>query len=518
MADSPRSEPHPGVFGISCKAAVRNLFVEGLLRSKTRLAGDDVKRGTLELNPFLRLLDQREQMNEEDLQSFCTDADFHELIELSRSSDDMLSLISLRENQHSDLMAWAMDAGEGHGEGDAVFKDFLLAVYKAASETYAGDRLRKNSHSWHFVQHWTPAKILAADFGSVVCYREYTIKTENAKKKRPDFVVVDPSNQLLIVIEVKAGAAFGKNQLSDYLTVANQVLVTKGAFKGFHKAFVAMDINLDPGQLPAAFDSRWVGMDYSWANQAAKRAEIAIERGNGSARLLLEYCRWLTGYESPIVRRLNRLARNLVIRHPSVAFMLNDARKSSTSLESWTTRLLDGDAPHQQLFRLYLQYRRALDWLAYLSPIQLLRAKLSETFPLLDEHPELTNSGLVWYERRLPLEVDNQLPEQNGWWPLYLRVRYLKKDDQAVPKFRISLFWWAASVKGHDEMEFTAKELGKEFGKEGLERPKKNTTTLYDERVLGVEAAAKVSLQVIQRVQTLWQKRLLPAKPIAINI
>lgn len=87
-----------------------------------------------------------------------------------------------------------------------------------------GDRLYKHSHSWHFVQRWTPARILAADFGSVVCYREYTMRNEASKSLRPDFVIVDPVNKLVIVIEIKAGAAFSENQLAKYLTVANKEL------------------------------------------------------------------------------------------------------------------------------------------------------------------------------------------------------------------------------------------------------------------------------------------------------
>src|SRR5690606_13089235 len=99
------------------------------------------------------------------------------------------------------------------------------------------------------------------------------------------------------VVEIKAGAAFGKKQLSDYLLVANKILVNKAAFKDYAKAFVALDSNLDFSQLPKAFDRRWIGMDYAWFNHVERRAQISAQRGDRGAASLLSFCRAVTDYE-----------------------------------------------------------------------------------------------------------------------------------------------------------------------------------------------------------------------------
>lgn len=443
-------------------------------------------------------------MNASELLAFCTDKNLYELIELSRSSDDLLTLIRPRETQRADLLAWAMDAGEGHGQGDAVFRNFLLAMYSASSDEQPGDRLRKKSHSWHFVQRWTPARILAADFGSVVCYREYTMKGSQAKLHRPDFVIIDPANELVIVVEIKAGAAFGKNQLANYLKVANEVLVNKAAFKDYDKAFVALDPNLDFSQLPKKFDSRWIGMDYSWFSHIERQAQTAVRRGDRGANLLLSFCRAVTDYENPTDQRLSKLAGELAIQHPVVVEALKSASGNARILENWSSRLLEGDDASHELFRLYVQHQRALDRLVGLSPMRLLLAKLAEAYPLLEGHPELMESGRVWFQRAMPLEPERQPPEQGGYWPLVLRIRHQNSRENAKePRFRISLHWGATNIEPGSPMERAALILGKHFGKHGLDKGGVNWKTLYEAVCSGVKSTTEKTSTLIERVQSI---------------
>ncbi|WZB71970.1 PD-(D/E)XK nuclease family protein [Achromobacter xylosoxidans] len=58
-----------------------------------------------------------------------------DLIERVKISDDFLDVVSLTETQHSDMLAWCLHPNEGHGQGDAVIKDFLIAAYDAGQET-----------------------------------------------------------------------------------------------------------------------------------------------------------------------------------------------------------------------------------------------------------------------------------------------------------------------------------------------------------------------------------------------
>ena len=437
-----------------------------------------------------------------DLQAFCADKNLHELIELSRSSDDLLTLIRPRETQFADLLAWAMDAGEGHRQGDAVFRSFLLALYSAGSEEQPGDRLRKNSHSWHFAQHWTPARILAADFGSVVCYREYTMTGDLPKSSRPDFVIVDPANKLVIVVEIKAGAAFGKGQLAEYLDVANKVLVKKAAFKNYDKAFVALDPNLDSSQLPTTFDNRWIGMDYAWLNHAEMRAQSAVQRGDRSSAPLLSFCRAVTDYEDPTEQRLSKLAGELAIQHPAVVAALKAARANARVLESWTTRLLDGEGASHELFRLYVQHQRALNRLVGLSHMRLLLTKLAEAYPLLEGTPEVVESGRVWFRRAMPLEPERQPPMQAGYWPLVLSIRHQNSRQYAAePRFRISLHWWATDIDPGSPMMRAAAILGKHFDKRGLDKLRVNRMKLHEEFCSGVKSATEKTSALIEKIQ-----------------
>lgn len=441
-------------------------------------------------------------MDAKDLQAFCTDRNLHELIELSRSSEDLLALIRPRETQRADLLAWAMDAGEGHGQGDAVFRNFLLAIYNAASGETAGDRLYKRSHSWHFVQKWTPAHTLAADFGSVVCYREYTMKGDGPRSSRPDFVIVDPANKFVIVLEIKAGAAFGQNQLAGYLTAANKVLVNRAAFKSYQKAFVALDPDLDSSRLPANFDIRWIGMDYSWLSKVERAAEGAVLRGDRGGELMQSLCRTLTEYEAPSDQRLGQLAAELAIHHPAVVTALKTASKNARILENWSKRLVEGDGPAHQLFRLYVQHQRALDRLVGLSPLRLLLSKLSDAYPLLEAHPELSEAGKVWFVRAMPLEPERQPPLQAGGWPLLLRIRHLnRRDSGKEPQFRISLHWWSNDVRPGGAMARAAEILGDHFGKPGIAKIRVNWLTLHEERCTGVKNATTQACVLIERVQ-----------------
>ncbi len=69
-------------------------------------------------------------MESDDLYSFLSDPELIELIEQAKVSDDILDVITLNENQHSDMLAWCLTPGEGHGQGDSVIKDFLEAAYR----------------------------------------------------------------------------------------------------------------------------------------------------------------------------------------------------------------------------------------------------------------------------------------------------------------------------------------------------------------------------------------------------
>ncbi|WZB60287.1 PD-(D/E)XK nuclease family protein [Achromobacter xylosoxidans] len=132
-----------------------------------------------------------------------------DLIERVKISDDFLDVVSLTETQHSDMLAWCLHPNEGHGQGDAVIKDFLIAAYDAGQET------NEDSNKAFFAA-WTPAKVRTSSFGSAFIAREFSLATSEAKKGRLDLFLIDPSNKIIVTIENKAGASLTEKQLSDY--------------------------------------------------------------------------------------------------------------------------------------------------------------------------------------------------------------------------------------------------------------------------------------------------------------
>ncbi|MDI4634716.1 PD-(D/E)XK nuclease family protein [Pelomonas sp. V22] len=444
-------------------------------------------------------------MNNE-LLKFCSSPTLVDLLERVKSSNDILDLLTPRENQHSDLLAWCFNAREGHGQGDAILKDFLLAVFKQSTSSEAGDRIFGRGLTRDFVRAWTPARILTASFAGAFCLREYTLPKAAASSagRRLDLVVIDPDNRILVVIENKAGARFRPGQLKEYVEGVQKALLSKAAFKDFHVAFVAMDRNWDPEsdeELESTddeFDPRWAHLDYGWLKPGAQRAELAVQRGNQGAALLLSYCRAQSGYESDEERQISRKAQELAIEFPSVVQEIKRVAQELTRPELWTPNLMRADNTDGQLLRLYMQHAEALDRLIDLPALQLLHGKLTEGYPILDHDDELIDVGRVWTGYRLPF--DTIIPQVDDYWPLYLRIRHVNSEATGKPKFRVTLLWKPQQVPTEDRPRICA-ALGTEFAAASASGERINAMRLADELADGVDAAERVARSLIQKVQ-----------------
>jgi hypothetical protein len=67
-----------------------------------------------------------------ELYAFLRDPKLLELIELNKTVDDVFDVLTLTENQNSEVLAWCMNPHEGHSQGDGVIKDFLEAAHAAS--------------------------------------------------------------------------------------------------------------------------------------------------------------------------------------------------------------------------------------------------------------------------------------------------------------------------------------------------------------------------------------------------
>ncbi|MBF6992526.1 PD-(D/E)XK nuclease family protein [Cupriavidus sp. IK-TO18] len=437
----------------------------------------------------------------QELNKFCSDPTLVELLELAKSTDDLLDLLTPRENQHSDLMEWCFNAREGHGQGDAILKDFLLALYRSSSEHEAGDRLSGRGLSRDFVRAWPPTRVMASSFATAFCYREYALPKAPDEKnaRRLDMLVIDPDNEFILVIENKAGARFGAGQLEGYLEGMQKTLLGKRAFSNFHVAFVAMDRDAAVGDDAAGngtgIDGRWIRLNYEWLRPAAQRAEVAVQRGNQSAALLLSYCRRQTGWESESMQAMTRLAQDLAIRFPQVAKVFDRISKEFSHPDSWVPSMMKPDDIDGQLVKFYRQYESAIDLMLQLTPLQLLRASLTESVPDLENDEDAYEYGRVWASYRLPL--DHPPAQVDYRWPLYLQYRYLNPGSDSAAKFRVRLLWRPCYVS-EDERDRTCSALGKFYPPAATSADRQTRLILVEEEcVFG--RALDLGLEIIHK-------------------
>lgn len=438
----------------------------------------------------------------DELIRFCGAPGLVELFELSKNSSDIMDLLTPRENQHSDLLAWCFNAREGHGQGDSLLKDFLLAVFQRATDIEPGDRIFGRGLTRDFVRAWPPSRILTSSLSTAFCIREYAFPAAAGKLagKRLDLLIIDPDNRLLVVVENKAGARFRAGQLEGYVEATQSSLLSKPVFKEFEIAFVAMDRNIDADVAPEdseQFDLRWARLDYMWLKPGAKRAEMAVHRGNQGAALLMSYCRAQTGYESESERAISRKARELAIEYPQVIYDLQRVKNDLVEPACWTPSLLKPQSEDGQLLRLYMQNREALDRVLDLSPLWLLNGRLAEHYPEYDD-AECWDGARVWMAFRLP--VGRAIPMRDTNWPLYLRVRHLNLDSEARPRFKISVQWNPQFVP-EDDVEHVCTTLARAFPHVAGSGARRKGMTLSEEVVDGIDVAEPHCKKLISTVQ-----------------
>lgn len=356
-------------------------------------------------------------MNEVQLQAFMADPELPNLIEQVKVSDDILDVIRLSETQHSAMLAWCLNPGEGHGQGDVVIKDFLIAAYNKNNENGCTHATKK------FFKTWTPARVRRSSFGTAFITREFHIDLpEMGRKGRLDLLLVDPQNKMLVAIENKVGATLTKEQLNFYSDTVNQRLGTRPAFREFEFAFVVLDRELDDYDVEEleSLSKRWCLLDYSWLETAAARAKQHVARNNQAAQLLMTYCQSITDWEKPAQTATSDIAARLAERHKPVVDELKTLRHSS--IQEWTPTVMNtGDLCH-----FFHQNRLLCRELIAASGI-----------PGIVKALQRVMGGKAVVEKdgptRLSLATVAMLSFQKRgqpWWPMYLQIR---KRDQPDP-------------------------------------------------------------------------------------
>ena len=429
-------------------------------------------------------------MTPNDLDQFMADPELAQLLEQAKISDDIFDVVKLRENQHSDMLAWCLNPNEGHSQGDAVVKDFLVAAWEeSASAAYANKR---------FFEVWRPAKIRTTSFGSAFLTRELGVHINGeGSKGRLDLFLVDPLNKLVVTIENKAGRKLSDTQLKNYWDAVRRQVMARPAFKEYEFAFVFIDRELDEQTDRTKAGRKWIVLDYSWLKASADRARQHIARANQSAQLMMAYCQRQTDdWQSDDERRLVDTAASLAARHERVVTRLKHLRR--TRITSWTPALMagfDGD-----LLRFFHQNEHACDSLVEGSGIAAVAVKLKR------KRPELAANHIDVFRRWLALasNVSDELMKEdaNPEWPVYVTIRRETSEDSDEPRFQVRLIWIRSAFAPYLDEDAIRSCLESDYP-ELAKRKARNVRRVKIGGVVSAGAAVEKALEVSDRLELL---------------
>ncbi|MET3464574.1 PD-(D/E)XK nuclease family protein [Variovorax atrisoli] len=261
-------------------------------------------------------------MNKSELMAgFFQDENLRQLQERLKIGDGLIDVIDLGENQHSAILAWLFDPREGHAQGEAIVRDFLMHVADQSPTRWKSGKSDRKDVSQGFARNWSVERLQSSGLSACFVVTEFA----ETKANRLDLLIVDPVNRFLIAVENKLGPKFRADQLKRYRDYIVKLQKSCAWLKSFQLGFVALGRNYDPDdedKYPKALRQElqhWVPVSYDWLKAGAQRAELHLQRGNEGARLVQEYCRRQTGWESPNEKECSRLVASIWQDHPEAA-------------------------------------------------------------------------------------------------------------------------------------------------------------------------------------------------------
>lgn len=356
-------------------------------------------------------------------EAFVADPILGQAIEALKRANDVFDIIDPQETQHSEMLQWLLNPREGHGQGDAMFKDFLTAAQVSCEV--------ENGHNADFFAYWTPSRITMTGFHSLLLFREYQISPEN----KLDFFLVDPVNGFIIVVENKYKALHDNAQLTRYRKAVGQ-LARHPTFKDYHVALIALDKGRSKEREVKELVANWVYVDYLWLRSGASRAEAQLKRGNQSASLLISYCQRQAGYESQAERHVDTLLSRLTRGYRPLLKPLAEARAKRLNKDQSLTL---GD-PASDLWLFAQHYPELVTRLTRLKNLSFVKAEVEAAVPGAKFDHEVGDKWIRlfdknWHQYTQAEEVDVY------WWPFFIRVevvapQYMTEKDQEVSETR----------------------------------------------------------------------------------
>lgn len=359
-----------------------------------------------------------------EIQSFFSDNNLRNLIEIQKNSDNPFSAISHYENQHSDIISWLFNSQESHGQGDLILKDFMIAIYKRSQDGVFGKGGNRD-----FREKWTPGAIANSNFNSAITLREYCLDNEN--KNRIDILIIDPENRFIIAIENKSGTRHRQEQLSRYLESIKQIKA-KNTFRGFLTAYVALDQNYsideESENKSGVHDehSSWLSMDYSWLRGSAEREELLSSHKKHTSAFIKSYCHQQGVYspkttEFDITEKLAEIAE----KHNIVIEELRNLRNLRIfEPKTWTPSSINKNTSEGQLLLFYLKNKNICDQLSDITNLFIFDKKIRE------RHQYITDENIDRYKTYFSYRTKyaDNLPTTDELWPLFIRVKQVNEN------------------------------------------------------------------------------------------
>lgn len=379
--------------------------------------------------------------SENALERLMADESLMSLCELQRTGDEIFDVISLSENQHSDILGWLLDPREGHGQGDQILRDLLIAASMKAASGDSG--LDGRLTTARFFKAWQPSRIRTTSFGSAFYARELGMKAS----ERVDLFVIDPQNRFVLLIENKAGAAHHEVQLQQYRESFLETVASNSHLQDYDHVYIALDRDYesDSAESRPCSDS-WIHLGYDWLKTSASRALLHLSRGNASAKLVVSYCNRQSDWESPEAKQCVGLAADLHQRHPEAIEAL---LKVST-----------GRAEKE-----WLHAKKSSSSLLFVlqnkSVIELLRetkGMASVKFELQARLPSIPDSSIEHTRTWLNICPPGWERADGEWWPLYIHIRFV---DNTKSKFVLCLVQNSAGSSSVAEAQALRKQLMK---------------------------------------------------------
>lgn len=423
---------------------------------------------------------------------FLLSEELQELSERLKTSDGLLDLISLVENQHSSVIAWMCDSREGHGQGDAILRDLLChASATAQHRVERSGSTKLTGATASFFRKWTPEKILTTSLSAAFISTEFADKADD----RLDMLVIDPSNRLVIAIENKVNARISNEQLSRYRQFVGGLCKT-GKLKGFDAAYIVIDKKFDDDDedvYAASVGSEyrnWLVLSYDWLRHAAVRSTVQIGKGQMGGRLIQTYCRQQIGWESEDDKVCSQLAASLWLEHRAVVTSL--CAMSSRPDKFWVlndaaTKTIP---PELQLFA--VQNRDVLRALFDAKGFVAVRRRLRKEHPALPD--ELIHHARAWMDV-VPNCLNKLADDSAEYWPIYLSARLNHDNDSCKLRLIFDTKHLAPHYKP-DDLRNWAKPLAKGVG------------TYSRSRFRRITIAEKVSLDALHTEFINWERKI----------